>query len=416
MSIPPSRHLLLCQRKALYGRLLFFQEVEPNRRTIETSGSPSAKQALNALQQFVVGETNFQLRNRVDNQQLDDFLSDLAGKIAGHPNVSDAGNLITDPLKTFQSKANQFSCGDCNTIRVCDGKEEDHETVAEWGLCVRPFRDLFEFAVDVTRTYYKHYATQFDLSAAPAIRFATRYCGTEKPHGVPFDAFVGGTTRFLGPSQEISEVRLDFSVDNFDWYTYLACLYVFLHECICHAYPGILPSPHGRKPVSHHDSFADGWMDWVAARVMEEVLEGRGLAPSIALKISHRSDRLKIGNGFHNARGDWRHSRRSDDAVWVGWGHIAADKTLKLLEKILKSQKASNPQEESWAAFLRLSFDLNLQQKFSRLERHKFVTVLDQHLKPQDPKEREYFDTLRIFSNYLRNKDIDGFISDVATL
>ena len=46
---------------------------------------------------------------------------------------------------------------------------------------------------------------------------------------------------------------------KFDWDTYAAILYVFFHECICHAYQGMKPL----RPRPLGDGFAEDWpMDW----------------------------------------------------------------------------------------------------------------------------------------------------------
>jgi len=199
--------------------------------------------------------------------------------------------------------------------------------------------------------------------------------------------------------------------EKFDIPAYLSSLYALFHECLAHAFHAITPKLSKRAGVLPEDRFVEGWMDWVAMKVLEEVLDGTGLVnlPSSLRFLPQRRDHAQ---DLHRARTKTTGTEISELACQLSTGRSAA---MKVFE-ILKNRGAECP--DPWSSFLQLSFDLNMMSDFTEDQRESFVTTLD-FLEENDhqvqPNPRHYM-LAGIITKYLRNKDIRQFIDSVIEL
>src|SRR5947199_119166 len=140
-------------------------------------------------------------------------------------------------------------------------------------------------------------------------------------------------------------------------------------ECASHAFHGIFPSSLGRKSPEPYDAFAEGWMDWVAYRIIEEIIDGRGVAAELRNEIYFPDEQLDLARQFHILRLDHEHKCRSTYASQLAIGKSAARKFLHLLERLSKSNA------DAWQIFLQISLDLNIMLR-SADERATFVRTI----------------------------------------
>src|SRR6266702_3331620 len=135
----------------------------------------------------------------------------------------------------------------------------------------------------------------------------------------------------------------------------------------------LFPSPLGRKSPEPYDAFAEGWMDWVAYRIIEEIIDGRGVAAELRNEIYFPDEQLDLARQFHILRLDHEHKCRATYASQLAIGKSAARKFLHLLERLSKSNA------DAWQIFLQISLDLNMMLR-SADERATFVRTIQRLL------------------------------------
>jgi hypothetical protein len=161
------------------------------------------------------------------------------------------------------------SCCDGHGVRICKWTESttetDKRTLRDRGRCLDPATHMFEFALALAAEAYEPLV----LANAPliAVHFKTeRLPALNKD----LDAFVAGWTK-----EDLSEavyhrfVSARILEQEFLPADYMVMLYVLVHECIAHAYCGVTVDGEGSDDSI---AFHEGWMDEVAALVLDDAL------------------------------------------------------------------------------------------------------------------------------------------------
>jgi hypothetical protein len=413
MSVP--HHIPLQNRKALAARLEFLDAVCPHWRA-------GALEAGGPLVPFEVELVN--ITNRATNitggspnsVALDVFVAgafrELDHRAIHHVAAGEARN-VREVLHTARGRAELLSCEKCASgATVCTGLTRDDVLVANGGHCIRPIKDMFTVAAHTADRYYRGCSARFaglNPSDIPTVVLATKHwLGT--PHNLPLRVQVSGATEFKGgvPNLE-SHVGLNICIENFDWESYCAILYVLFHECVSHAYQNLTTSPARRAPLDPDDPFGEGWMDWLALRLLQmEITES-------AKRYPHAAEISRVANLFHNARvgsgqflnpESWGRPREKTQA-WCAQGKQAAEKVETLLKRL-----SAKPQDD----FFSLSFDFNV-SSVSTADRKRFVTAINDNLPgPAESDRHHHLKAMRYFRNWIKDRDIDKLISAILSL
>ena len=411
-------HIPLRQRKALAGRLAFFQAALPFRNSFRPDEIESYKFLENALFELTNIPLHFESQ-KPESMQL--YLAKLADEfyIRTRPLVEkrEDFHLITTILEGFRSSVAGMNCDNCvqaqGLSRICDGSVADDKLI-DRGRCVQPLLELFETVLEVTRRYYREKSTSFRHLNGLSVEFSTGFTDT-KPHDCPIDCFVGGKTTYLDHGGALlSDVHLSINIERLDEASYLATAYVLLHEIVCHAFQRTIPlsaTPHPRMPSEPDDAFTEGWMDWVAYEILEEVLAEQGPARDLAQQFHFANDARDASNALHLARVDDRQQNASKHAVTRAFGKEVAERVLHLFGRL--PEAAADP----WGLFLRLSFDLNMLPGFDQLS-ERFVSLLEFSL-PATGSVETPNKTNRVyqhFRNYLLSNDLGVLIKAICSL
>jgi hypothetical protein len=393
-------HIPLDRRKIIAARLIFFEAAEPLALNAAQSG---AANAFNNFRNLYHSYFDWAANESEPSAALDQFLLDTLGRIKA---PSEA--LFSKYLPLFKSiwtaielNAKQMACQLCSHLphQICDNGDYDAEIVHKRGHCIKPLRRMFTLASDVAQTYYSNYAKLNPVR--PDVVFATGFCNSrEELHDFPIPYSVTGVTEFPSRGQ-VSRVKLRFVPASFDWDTYAANLYILFHECVCHAFHAITPTCLDRKPLPPFDTFAEGWMDWVAYKVLEEVLNGQGPAAHLVSNLNLPPDCFSRASRYHEARRDFRDPKRSKYASFAYMGSDAAKRLLAFFEKHLYKGEAAKALEK----FYRLSFDITMLRVENDTKKGAFVALVG--CLPEDARPQNYTQemAIRILEQYIAHED-----------
>lgn len=169
-----------------------------------------------------------------------------------------------------------------------------------------------------------------------------------------------------------------------------------MHELICHAFQGIQGGIGARTATSLEDLFSEGWMDWIAIKMMDSAARSRGWPDGY----------LHSAMDFHRARRNHQNVGQSLKRmrVTIGRGIEAASQFYQFLLKIYR--------EEAWSVFLRISLHLNLAAGTN--DRRKAFThnvfrslMIDRGL----PNEQARGRLARCVRNYLDSGDLEQILN-----
>jgi hypothetical protein len=296
-----STHLELQERKALFGRINAFELFEDLKRS-----NPETE--LEPVRDYILSLVNREIE-KIDDAHLDKWLGEL-------PELVDRALLtfstheptaaMREMAAEFRNRCQALSCRKCAELtshkKICAGSARDSITVTERGECMAHFKTLFAAAEEIARAYYRTYAAPVLDRRDVNITFST-VGSDDKPHQIPVEFFLTGDTVFQDVRHSAaSEVMLRLCIKRFDWQTYLATLYVLLHECVCHAFTGLAAN---RKRPSRvpYDGFAEGWMDYVVSLILDDLNRGEGPATAIGKSLTWKS-MFTVGQDFHRHRID----------------------------------------------------------------------------------------------------------------
>lgn len=407
-------HMLLPSRKVLAARLVQIEAALP----LEEDGAHAQipyRELDRKLVQFFEQESlkpkkDSRLKNntvRLD-ESLDYFVKRLSG--SAKADLTDHPKLFNTLKRALKTEAGRMACDACSKLApiVCNGGKFDVRILNDGGACVKSLREMFEVAHTVARHYYTTYGS-LPLGNAQVV-FDTKY-ENDKPHDFPIEIYVGGLTVFDdSPSQTLARVVLVIPAEHFDTAAYLSSLYVLFHECFAHVFQDITPKLPERDEVLPEDSdrFTEGWMDWVAYEVFEQVLKGAGLVSLSSMRFI--GSKLDHGIDFHRARVKTTGPQVSKDAGRRDVGREAARRVYEVFKNRLEP--------DPWRRFLQLSFDLNVMSDFNLYDREDFVTALrflEENDHQAEPSVRHNILAGEI-TKYLKHNDIREFIDSVLRL
>lgn len=403
-------HIGLQRRKELCGRLFYFDTIQPYKENFSRCGAGPALDVLrNSLFNFISDE----LSDTTNDLSGDTFLRKLTSRFlrTAEPELERHPQLFEVVKTALQKRGDEISCANCNSLRSGVGNEE---VISSRGCCMSPLRQMFDIAHKTARIYYSKFATHSE-TILPEVVFSTRHSRDMSDlHDLPVPYAVTGGTQYcsLG-EQSWTEVYLKMCVEKFDYDSYMATPYILFHECIAHAFHGVIPSPLNRKPSEPEDEFAEGWMDFVAFKIMEEVMDKKGPAKHLSSKVNFTDEHYHRSFNLYFSRVDLNVShpyKPSEHAIHRKLGQSAANKVLHVLGRLPESYK--NP----WQAFLQMSLDLNMHQGFEQTQRHKFVALINNLAKPGEIDTPRHCEIVPIIRKYLKNQDAIGFIEDILGL
>lgn len=422
-------HIPLSQRKALCGRLTYYDvfrnyelelyddnaaaEAERfRRRFFEQLDLESQTDSEQRKKEDDLGEPRQPLKHLDVSLQtaLDRFKQSLPTLLL------DKNAVLTQRLlPVLESRIAQISCEKCTPFdRVCEGVSdaEDDEIVSARGLCIEQLRRMFELAHEVTLSYYATYATLFRRDAPPEVVFSTlQYKSEVGSHNSSVNRYGGGLTVFFTTVAR-AQVQLHLNVGKFDLDTYKSVPYLLFHECLAHAFHGIYPDPKKRTKTEPYDRFTEGWMDWVAYKILEEVVKGTGREGLRWQDEITLPDVFEVSTTLHAARSN--PANRVEGTSQVRLGVRAAQLTCEFFAT-LSAKRVLEELDDWWGRFLQLSFDLNVLGEMDARKRNAFVGMM-RHLEftHEEDKLRYALDSLLI--DYLRTGDIHTLVEEVYKL
>lgn|SRR5262245_50820396 len=362
-------HIPLARRKGLAGRMLYFESTSRERLPLLQESQLQASQ-LDDLQDRLYKMCN-QGKDSPNTTRLDEFIHRLPNRLRKfcedmEPSATPAIQDVITKLETLTRKVDCTICGSA----VCAGTEHDDYILgsalpAGRGDCMRPLYNIFVLALSAAVEYYKTHSTLLPSNAAASVRFSSGFLNERPESALPYS--IGGATFFEPPT---SLVQLQVCIEDLDLSSYSAVPYVLFHECICHAFQGLLSSSGTNRETIPSDLFAEGWMDWIASEIANEVLTGNSplLKPGAIPPES-----AKTAASYHLKRGDYEAKVRPKYVLQYAFGRQIAEDLLSFFGRL--GQLPTTPRELLW----RLSFDINLIRE-KRHDLNQFVRNLGKHL------------------------------------
>lgn len=428
MSAP---HIPLPQRKALSGRLAFFDAYLENEiEILEGDEISSVDRFRNHLFE------QFDLDAQRDNEQreserasasprdpllpLDESLRNsiaiVEDSVATTLRLPHNSIILTRVLPTLEGRAAGISCAECGSstgTTICDGVSEpqDDITVSRGGACIAQLHRMFMVASEAASAYYSRFSTLFSTIAVPPVVLSTQYESTPvnghySPSGTP-----AGAVTIYDPRLQRSQVRLHLPVQSLDLRTYVGLQYLLFHECISHAFHGLHPNPGSRTSTKPYESFAEGWMDWVSYKIFEEVVRGTGFLGNRWMDQIVGRNAFEIATTLHSRRIELIPGRNGSAQVLLG--AAVASITFNFIKNLYQDEYLE-PADGYRDAFFRLSFDLNLLGDISTENRDAFVRAMRRLRNPSEDKKRGQVSLLLM--QYLRGiLDIYELVNQLST-
>jgi hypothetical protein len=391
-------HLTLAQRKAVATKLAIIEALEALGPQAAVCGCHDHVQS---IEQRLRAQANAALReDALTAGPLDGFLQSLLDEVKSifPRNLNGDSQRIFAELETrLSATLGGIVCTVCSN-RVCNGSDDDHQTVAQGGLCMARILEMQKL---VEKETDRLYLEGIEPNLKPSIVFSTlNDCDTDSL----FEEQVTPLTRYHdGDSTRLSEVILGMGLEKFELSGLEALPYALFHEYVAHAYQGIL-ARHPREHAAAHDMFIEGWMDFVAYQLM--------------LRVVARNDQLWPRNCEERAarmrarRKDYRDSRLTFEqkgrAAHLVIGDEAASRVFALFGRLYQSP------EDAWNGFMEFSAALDM--AWSRADAIRFenaLTTLGELIASDRPSS---FDAIGAICDFLKERDADRFVTRVLAL
>jgi hypothetical protein len=233
-------------RKALLARLAVEGAIEPLRFRFADRTLAVTRKIVRDIRNRTWAE--YEAPN--DQQPLDHFVRDSIDYVRAELNRSvPTDPAIADVIRQMDDFARRVSCTDCaDPLPVCANGYHDTAVLDAKGLCIVPFRELFETAWQIVAAYC-HWALG---QASPSAVLSTDF-SPKTVHEYLWPIQVSGDVDYQRPAI----VRLKIGLKTFGWSAYLATPYVLVHECV-HALGALVPRP---ATPDKDDPFGEGWID-----------------------------------------------------------------------------------------------------------------------------------------------------------
>ncbi len=408
--IDPS-HLDLAQRKALCARLIALRATRPKELAFLRAG---VEDEFREIELRVLNRSAKGLTDSPNTERLDSFVrrtvQDLRTELQPYLKYRQS-QVFVDWIEEVENNAKEVDCLRCSPPPgvICDGSDADHVIVNSGGRCIQGVRQVFDDALRNTVRFYQRFSTLYGGSRLPEVQLSTCYY-QDKPHPFPIQYYVSGATRYHDSNSELlSEVRFNVFPKNFDWDSYLASYYVFLHECVCHVFQGIHTT--GLRDVTEpSDPFAEGWMDWISFTMLQDLFAARSGVPSTP--FSEDLGQQRVAFNFHDTRLDFRRSDRSEYSANWATGKEAAQQLLSLFARLRERGMPS-----SRTLLLRFSFDFNLSAYPSK-QRELFVWHVNRYFPARGSivAPTLWSHLVGISRNYMKTFDINDLVTAVLNL
>lgn len=316
-------------------------------------------------------------------------------------------SILLERLKVqFQEEISKVSCSNC--ISNLQNRFQP-EPLGNSGCYLNQLRFFFEIASEAALNYYSRFTNLKDVRF-PLTTFNTeKHLSHDSLHGLPISYSVGGKTTFCSIEKQCwSAVTLGIKIEDFDLATYLALPYCFFHECFAHIFHGIYPNSLNRMSSEPYDSFTEGWMDYIAFKIFELVIEKKSFVSHPTTIFSN--DQHNHGYQYHFARYDTSNSKYSINAPLIKQGQSAANKLRWVLETLPFSK------DRAWEILFQISFDLNMSREFDQAKRMDFVTIIDNLAQPNARQTPRHLEITRIIQKYLYHQKLNVLINEILSL
>lgn len=273
------RHLDLAARKNLALRLAYFDSVPVGAPIGELSSRIEAiVHAHGSLLEIAGRNAQGKLA------RLDYDLKQTASEVhrAVQQWIKDSA-VLAACFSQFDTAVGAVCCDTCKNAalvrtpllpcEICHGnKRLDSVVVANAGDCIQQIHALFATAYEIASGYYERAGIpQQELAT---VFFSTNALAPDDPReNLPPEVHAIGNVDI---HMRGSMVELSIQSEAFDRDTYDSLFYILLHECVCHAFQGCVDVTGARAALGNSDSFAEGWMDYIAHLILTQVTSGTG--------------------------------------------------------------------------------------------------------------------------------------------
>jgi hypothetical protein len=270
---------------------------------------------------------------------------------------------ITPKLNAVRAALGAVNCATCAGVsgHRCDRVDErrDDAQIDATGLCLGVIRDMHTHVVASVQAALDTW-TDVDREIPQVLdhRWATDWTGRAQFQFPTRDWKSGADTEFQDDAAgRLAEIRLALGVEELDWDSLLAVVWLFNHELLCHVRQ-VPAGPQPRQPCRAFCPFFEGWMDEVAHGVFEADLISGWLGASASVFVTaHRQEIIDAASDFRRdryGRGPGANPRRLA-AQWQ-LGAEAARVVRQFLERVSPEVDEGSRRRLSLAQMLTLSF------------------------------------------------------------
>jgi hypothetical protein len=384
---PEPDHVPLRYLKGLVPKLLFYES--------ELETYPEVREQFIKL---LDGFSEFEVEQSQCHDQLDHSLQRIVRELSGPFRGFDL-------LRVFDNAVQGVNCGICaggGRVPCCGDVDKDPLTLADPGHCIKALHVLFKVSCDLAHLFYKKHVPDFrDYQ----VYFHTQHSEEEPLHDIPAPYHVDGKTTITDAD---STVVLTLNYRLLSAETFRSILYVLFHECFCHAYQGSVTAGYDgvRESCGPNDMFGEGWMDWLAAELLERFLKGvRTLRDQEELlgMVPRPIEMSLATENFHQQRKNIFSRRRSQYAHV----HFAGSRLAEYVLLLLEDAGVEDPEDVFYALSLGLNASPSTRQMRSKLM-EKMRQDIEPYYFPGSKQERlpRFGGVLR---SYARHRSIETF-------
>ena len=191
--------------------------------------------------------------------------------------------------------------------RRCDGRSprRDDEQIDRVGLCLGTFRQMHHYVVEMLTAVLRAWVPGdiLDTDAPLPHDWGTASTAEAKHQGPTVSWKAGGSTEFQD-SRKVrrSRVQLVLNVEELDWDSLLAVVWIFTHELFCHV---AQVEPLDRQPRAACRTscpFFEGWMDKVAYWLLEADQMSPWSEAESVFVTQHRDEILQAAGAYRQQR------------------------------------------------------------------------------------------------------------------